>query len=431
MAEKSGVPAVVVVATSFLSLPPTLGKAEGVPELRTAEYAGALEVDSDDVIRQKFVDKTFGLIDTALTTPLAAATEGNAEAVDSAQIVLAGTLDEVNEFFRGRLWTDGLAIVPPTIDRVNEFLKYTDHAPDEEIAILPPGNLVATPWNIAVNAVMAGCRPEYMPVLIAAVQAMADKSYNMSQLGNTGGEQQFAMVNGPIIKQLEFESGAANGSVADTPNPAFGRAIGLIRNNIADLKPGQQYVATYGYFIPRAFSEDEDGLYAMGWEPYSVRRGFDKNDSTVTMGGFENWGVPFLLSGDTPEKLMQAYVDWMKSAAFKWTTFGGQQSWNIFITRTSAEKLAAGGYSPEDVAQYLFEQAEIPAEWYREADKQTYTGYSPDLVHIFVTGDPIRNRAMVLDSDYVIPATVAIELPADWDALMTELGYPALETFYR
>ena len=85
------------------------------------------------------------------------------------EIVYRGTFDEVNDFFYQKGWTDGLSIIPPTREAVEETLSWTDLSPEEEIGILPLATRKATPWNIAVNAVMAGCRPEYMPVLIAAV----------------------------------------------------------------------------------------------------------------------------------------------------------------------------------------------------------------------------------------------------------------------
>jgi hypothetical protein len=94
------------------------------------------------------------------------------------EIVLEGTYEEIDDYFKRQLWTDELPIVPPTRERVEAFLRHTKRAPDERIAVLPQANLAAVPWNIAANAVMAGCRPEQMPVLIAAVEAIADNAYN-------------------------------------------------------------------------------------------------------------------------------------------------------------------------------------------------------------------------------------------------------------
>ena len=151
----------------------------------------------------------------------------------------------MHEFFRRQQWTDGLPIVPPTLERVEAFLRYTDHAPHAPIAILPQANLEAVPWNIAANAIMAGCRPEHMPILIAAVQAIADEQYNLNNIGTTWGVIPYLLINGPIINQL----GIANGGqlISKGPNPALGRALGLIIKNIAGYQPGDNYMGTFGY----------------------------------------------------------------------------------------------------------------------------------------------------------------------------------------
>ena len=122
--------------------------------------------------------------------------------------MFTGTLDEVNRYFADYQWSDGMAIIPPTVERVEEFLKYTGYAPHEEIAVLPLANLRATPWNIAVNAVMAGARPEYMPIIIAAVQAIGDPAFRLAVTGgSTHSFSTFYWVNGPLARQLGIDYG--------------------------------------------------------------------------------------------------------------------------------------------------------------------------------------------------------------------------------
>jgi len=145
--------------------------------------------------------------------------------------VFRGTLEEVNEFFWNKGWTDGLPIVPPTIEKIEDFLKYTDRSPDEEIAILPQANLRATPRNVAINAIMAGCRPEYLPLLIAAVEAIGEPEFNLTGIGTTGCIVPWLLINGPIVKQLRIEQGV--GLASRGPNPAIGRAFGLVVRNVA------------------------------------------------------------------------------------------------------------------------------------------------------------------------------------------------------
>ena len=143
----------------------------------------------------------------------------------------------MNAFFKAREWTDGLPIVPPTRQRIEAFLRYTDRAPDEDVAILPQANLRAAPWTIAVNGVMAGCRPEDMPILLAAAEAIGDDRYNLNNIGTTWGIVPYLLVNGPIIKQLGIE--CTGQLISRGPTPAIGRALGLIIRNIAGYRPGR------------------------------------------------------------------------------------------------------------------------------------------------------------------------------------------------
>src|SRR5437867_13028542 len=141
-------------------------------------------------------------------------------------IVFTGTVDEVHRYFSHYQWSDGMAIIPPTVERVEEFLKYTDHAPHEEIAVLPLANLRATPWNIAVNAVMAGARPEYMPLIIAAVQAIGDPAFRLAVPGgSTHSFNTLYLVNGPLSRQLGIDGGP--GLIASRAHQAIGRTVSL------------------------------------------------------------------------------------------------------------------------------------------------------------------------------------------------------------
>jgi hypothetical protein len=119
-------------------------------------------------------------------------------------VVFRGGFDAVNQYFLDHEWSDGLPVVPPTKDKVQEFLNYTDKAPDEVLGVLLPDNRAATVWSIAVNGVMAGCRPEYMPILVALIQAMVDPAYGVEHSGNTPGGETLIILNGPIVQQLGF-----------------------------------------------------------------------------------------------------------------------------------------------------------------------------------------------------------------------------------
>ena len=176
-AEKAGIPAVVVTTTGFTTIAKAAAKAEGMNALRIAEYPGAVGVHPEELVVENVTNVLFDRIVDGLTRPIdGEAAQSSEPARRANEIIYEGTFDEVNEYFRTHEWTDELPIVPPTIERIEAFLKHTDRAPSETIAVLPQANLAAVPWNIAANAAMAGCRPECMPLLIAAVEAIADNA---------------------------------------------------------------------------------------------------------------------------------------------------------------------------------------------------------------------------------------------------------------
>jgi hypothetical protein len=154
-AEKAGIPAVVVTTTGFTTIAKSVGKSEGIANLRVAEYPGAVGVHPEELVDANVENVLFGRIVDELTKPRTAVVQEAAAGV-AGNIVFEGTYDEINAHFRSKRWTDELPITPPTPERVEAFLKYTRRAPDEVIAVLAQANLAATPRNLAVNAVMAG-----------------------------------------------------------------------------------------------------------------------------------------------------------------------------------------------------------------------------------------------------------------------------------
>jgi len=462
-AEKAGVPSVAIIATNFLSIARHLGKASGVFQ-RVAEYPGAILNHTEDEIKENIAKVTFPQIVEALTKPFQKTEADDDNRANSKDIVYTGTIEEINRFFQDKGWSDGFSITPPTIDRIENFLKYTDLSPHEEIAVLPAANLRATPWNIAVNGVMAGCRPEHMPLLIAATEAIGDPSYNLTNLGTTAAMLPYLMIGGPIARQLGIKHGI--GAVSRGPNPALGRALGLIVKNIAGYRPGEMYMGTYGYILPFALAEDEDATYEMGWKPSQVREGFDKNASTVTARGTMNWGMQTFPSTAEPEGLLKCICDEVvrQGCPHMMLVFGPRQGMSVLINPSVAQVIARAGYSQEDVEAYLFENSRItkrdmdfalqycdgggvgrtvkmmatelfsfiPKEWVDLKPDDTVPSMGhPGLIHVSVCGDPDRNKAMALYSLYISPQTKQVKLPANWDKLMDGLGYPELESFYR
>ena len=234
-----------------------------MPNLPVALVPGHTGVQSAEVLRRNVLEVTAERVIENLVAAPAVATEVSEPA--ARDVICRGGFDAVNRYFLEHELSDGLPIVPPTREKVEQFLKFTDRAPDEVLGILLPDNRAATVWSIAVNGVMAGCRPEYMPVLIALGEAMADPYYGVEHSGNTPGGETLIILNGPIIKELGFNY--TQGVMRDgfQPNTSVGRFWRLYLRNVAGFLPHKNDKATYGNTWRVVVAENEDVLREIGW----------------------------------------------------------------------------------------------------------------------------------------------------------------------
>ena len=232
----------------------------------------------------------------------------------SRRVELAALEDEMEALF-DRGWTDGLPVVPPTPVRVLRMLEGTDRAPDDIVTIVPPDLVECSVEKIAVNAVMAGCRPEYLPVVLAAVEAACTDEFNMhGLLATTYFSGPVVMVNGPITTAIGMNSGVNALGQGNRANATIGRALQLTIRNVGGGRPGGIDRATLGnpgkYTF--CFAEDEAGS---PWVPMSVERGFAVDQSTVTLFAGEGpRGIVDQLSRD-PESLSRSLAAGLRSVA--------------------------------------------------------------------------------------------------------------------
>lgn len=267
-------------------------------------------------------------------------------------------LDELIEFFHARRWSDGLPIVPPTRERVERMLSCTSRKPDEIVANVAPGFGAATVERIAINAVMAGCRADYLPVLIAAVQAMTAKEFNLQGIqATTNPVAVWLLINGPIAGQLGVNSGMnclGQGTVA---NATLGRALRLILQNIGGALPGEMDRATHGQPGKFSFCCAENEAQSP-WEALHVERGFTRDQSTVTVigaAGTHNMNT----HAENADELIKVIADTMAFPASNDYWIGGEP-W-IIIGPQHAEILFKGGLSKADVKRRLWESSKMSA----------------------------------------------------------------------
>ena len=216
--------------------------------------------------------------DPAVVERLAARSTG----LRSRRLELARLEDEAEAFFE-RGWTDGLPVVPPTPARVLRMLEGTTRPADEVVAVVGPDFADCTVEKAAVNAVMAGCRPEYFPVVLAALEAACTDEFNMhGLLCTTWFTGPVVIVNGPIATEIGMNSGVNALGQGNRANATIGRALQLVVRNIGGGRPGEIDRATLGgpgkYTF--CFAEDEAGS---PWEPLAVERGIPEGTSAVTL----------------------------------------------------------------------------------------------------------------------------------------------------
>jgi hypothetical protein len=235
-------------------------------------------------------------------------------ALASRRIELADAEDDAEAMF-DRGWTDGLPVVPPTPERVARMLEGTTRAADEIVAVIPPDLVECTVEKVAVNAVLAGCKPEYLPVVLAAVEAACTDEFNAhGLLATTYFSGPVVIVNGPVTKAIGMNSGGNAFGQGNRANATIGRALQLVIRNVGGGRPGGVDRATLGnpgkYTF--CFAEDEDGS---PFEPLSVERGFAPGTSTVTLFAGEGpRGVVDQLSR-TPESLARSFAACLRSVA--------------------------------------------------------------------------------------------------------------------
>lgn len=200
------------------------------------------------------------------------------------RIEVADLEDEI-ELAYERGWSDGLPVVPPTEDRILRMLSGTTRSPSEVIGIIPPDNVPCTVEKVAINAVMAGCKPEYLPVVLATVEAACLDAFCMhGLLATTYFSSPVVIVNGPIIDKIGMNWGINALGQGNRANATIGRALQLVIRNVGGGKPGGVDRAALGHpgKYTFCFPEREHDSY---WESLAVERGFSVDESTVTLFG--------------------------------------------------------------------------------------------------------------------------------------------------
>ncbi|MGE4243099.1 hypothetical protein [Ramlibacter sp.] len=278
---------------------------------------------------------------------------------DSRTVDLGDDEDEHEACF-DRGWTDGLPVVPPTRVRVHRMLQGTQRDPKEVLGLMPSDLEPCTIEKVAINAVMAGCRPEYMPVLIAAVEAVLDEEFALhGVIATTMYIGPIVIVNGPVRKAIGMNSGVNALGQGNRANSTIGRALQLVIRNVGGGKPGGVDRATLGNpgKLGLCFAENEEDSC---WAPQSVERGIEPGKSSVTVfAGFGVQGVVDQVSR-TPESLVRSFAACLGAMGHPklWAPFDAM----IVVVPEHLRVFREAGWSRERFVAELMALTTIPAE---------------------------------------------------------------------
>ena len=447
--ERAGVPAVGIFGASFRPMAEILAEQAGLPDHRLVAYPGVMATASVEELETVARTVLTPMIEHGLTADVdsGAAVAAAPASGDALAVVFTGDLDAVQEHFYLHGWTDGLPVIPPTRDRVDAFLAATSRAADEVLGVLAPEKRDATVASVAVNGVMAGCRPEHMPILVAIAECLSDPAFRIEDAGSTPGWEPLVLISGPLARALDFNSETGVMRVGRRANSAVGRFTRLYMRNIAGLRipPGVTDQAGFGYTFNVAMAENDEAVAQLGagWPPFRVDRGFEPEHTTVTVQGVVTISSPIYSHGDDPMEHLNVLRDYLARTItpnVAVPTLKRGRGYHLLVMSPSiAHVFADHGMSKDEVRRYLFEntttragfleyvgrqatvfnlhelvrEGRLPADYAasHDPDRPIRVMITEDSLRIAVAGNPGRNqsRAYIGNHAQGIPITRRVE----------------------
>jgi hypothetical protein len=357
----------VICSSSFIRLGRTQLKALGAADTPIAVIPHPFGLRTRSEVRQiaeKCVDEIARLA-LGGTDAMQRSARTSPRAERAQTIEVPDDYEGFNALCEERRWSDGLPLVPPTPERVQRMLAATRRAPEEVVSHVAPGFGTATVEAIAINAVMAGCRAEYLPILIAAVEAASERRFNLQGIqATTNPAAPWVIVNGPVVNTLGINGGINCLGQGTRSNATIGRALRLILQNIGGALPGEMDRATHGQPGKHTFCCAENET-ENPWQPLHVERGFRAGQSTVTVVGAA--GTTNLNShAKDADDLLKVIADSMRFPTSNDYHFGGEP-W-IVMSPEHADIMKRAGLSKSDVKRRLWEQSKMAASRYAAKD---------------------------------------------------------------
>ena len=285
----------------------------------------------------------------------------NPIALQARRVEVPDSFEAVQDYCWEQGWTDGMPVAPPTEDAVRRMLSGYGEDPSLSLGVIQPRNAKVTLEKVAINAVMAGCVPDYFPVVVAAVQAVLQEEFNVAGVSaTTGGGAPVIIVNGPIAKELGINSDAGCFGPGYRANASIGRALRLVIRNLGGLIPGEMDMATlstpgrYSF----CFAENED---RSPWEPRHTELGYGPSDSILTIIGIRGVYTVMETTVSTGIGVLQTIVSTMKSGGVSnYYQIGTGAQIVLVLCPEHAHDIASSGLSKGDVREFIYQNARMP-----------------------------------------------------------------------
>ena len=340
------------------------------------------------------------------------------------------SFDSVQDYCWQQGWTDGLPVSPPTEEAVRRMLSGYGVDPSVSLGVIQPRNAQVTLEKVAINAVMAGCRPEYFPVVVSAVEAVLQDEFNVAGVSaTTGGGTPVVIINGPLAKQLQVNGDAGCFGPGYRANASIGRALRLVIRNLGGVIPGEMDKATqsnpgrYSF----CFAENEE---RSPWEPRHVELGYDPSASIVTVIGIRAVYNVMETTVATGVDVLRTVVGTMTSTGIaNYYQIGSGAQIFLVLCPEHAADIHASGLSKADISQFIHQNARMPLwklkdvahygnrnwpPWVDQTDPQTLVPItrSPSDIPVVIAGGDGRHSAWLAGWGVTRMVTREIKQPA-------------------
>jgi hypothetical protein len=360
--EKRGVPTVSNITSEFVTLAETCAIGLGIDHLPIAVIEHPLGGIDPGLAAAKADRVIEDIIDKAINA-MPKSSASSTDPYPAPFVSVKDNLEEVNELFYRNAWCDGLPIIPPTKERVNHMLSGTRYNPDQIIGLIPPRMGAATVQMIAINAVMAGAKPEHLPVIMAAIEAALKPEVELRRWQSTTRPSFITLfVQGPIVKELGIHSRQSALFPGPKPNAVIGRAFNLTTRLLGGVTSPPDSVGTMTTLGLPIYSsclgENEDDL-PEGWTPLRLETGFTLKDSVVSVFGTT---VPLLQNDHDSKDGKGVLMSTCDLIGGQLGRAGGEDPGGMVILfgPEHAASIAADGFSMKAVKEFIFENAKTP-----------------------------------------------------------------------